>query len=226
MANNFEVTERTRVKRLPKRAVYDRDSVYGILDEGFVCHVGFVVDGQPFVIPTGYGRSGDTLYIHGSRASRMLKALTGGAQMCVAITLIDGLVVARSAFHHSMNYRSVVIFGEPRVVSSDEEKNEALRAFTDHIIPGRWDEARTPNRQELDATLVLALHLNEASAKVRTGGPVDDDEDLSLPIWAGVLPLRYVAEGAIEAPDLPAGVEIPERLIEFDPATRLPLQAS
>jgi nitroimidazol reductase NimA-like FMN-containing flavoprotein (pyridoxamine 5'-phosphate oxidase superfamily) len=220
MNTEFAVTERTRLKRLPARGVYDRESVYGILDEGFVCHVGFIIDGQPFVIPTGYGRSGDILYLHGAKSSRMLKALARGAQVCVTVTLVDGLVLARSAFHHSMNYRSVVIFGEARILESDEEKNEALAALTDHIIPGRWREARRPNQQELAATLVLALPLAEASAKVRTGPPIDDEEDLSLNIWAGEIPLRYVAGEAIDSHDLAEGIAVPERLETFNPANR------
>ncbi|MDT7602250.1 MAG: uncharacterized protein QOF61_247 [Acidobacteriota bacterium] len=187
---NFERTERTAVRRLPQRASYEREQVYKILDAGFVCHVGFVVDGQPFVIPTAYGRAGETLYVHGAAASRMLKTLGAGVDACVAVTLVDGLVLARSAFHHSINYRSVVVFGRARVVEDKEEKIEALRAFMEHVTPGRWDEVREPNERELNATLVLALPLAEASAKVRTGAPIDDEEDLSLPVWAGVLPLR------------------------------------
>jgi uncharacterized protein len=190
---NFERTERTAVRRLPQRASYEREQVYQILDAGFVCHVGFVVDGQPFVIPTAYGRAGDTLYIHGAAASRMLKTLGAGMDACVTVTHVDGLVLARSAFHHSINYRSVVVFGRATVVEGREEKMTALRAFMEHVTPGRWDEVRAPDERELNATLVLALPLAEASAKVRTGAPVDDEEDLTLDVWAGVLPLRTVA---------------------------------
>lgn len=193
MSEKFERTERTAVKRLPQRASYEREQVYEILDAGFVCHVGFVVEGQPFVIPTAYGRDGDTLYLHGSRASRMLKALGAGTDACVEVTHVDGLVLARSAFHHSINYRSVVVFGRAEVVEGEAEKSKALRAFTEHLMRGRWDEVREPNARELAATLVLRLSLNEVSAKVRTGPPVDDEEDLTLPVWAGVLPLRVVA---------------------------------
>src|SRR5215470_603992 len=161
----FQPTERTRVKRLPKRGHYDRETVYGILDSAFVCHVGFNVDGQPYVIPTNYGRTGDTLYVHGSAASRMLKTLSGGVPVCVTVTHVDGLVLARSAFHHSVNYRSVVILGKARVVEDAEEKMTALRGFTNHVIAGRFDEVRIPSDQELKGTAVLALALDEASAK-------------------------------------------------------------
>ena len=186
----YTPTERTEVKRLPKRAVYDRDQVHAILDEAFICHIGFAVDGQPYVIPTGYGRTGDQLYIHGSAASRMLRTLGQGTPLCVTVTLVDGLVLARSAFHHSMNYRSVVVLGEARLVTDPEEKMAALACVTNHIVPGRWDEVRPPTEQEMKATHVLALPLNEVSAKIRTGGPIDDEEDYALPVWAGVVPLR------------------------------------
>lgn len=220
MSADFAPTERTKVKRLPKRGSFERETVYSILDEGFVCHVGFVSDGQPFVIPTAYGREGDVLYLHGSRASRMLKALAAGADVCVTVTLVDGLVLARSAFHHSINYRSVVVFGRARVVESDEEKMRALLSFTEHILPGRWDEVREPNKQELNSTLVLALPLEEASAKVRTGPPVDDEEDYALPVWAGVLPLRAATGSPSADPRLPADTPLPAYLREFDPASR------
>jgi nitroimidazol reductase NimA-like FMN-containing flavoprotein (pyridoxamine 5'-phosphate oxidase superfamily) len=192
--NQYQPTERTQVKRLPKRGRYDHETVHQILDSGFVCHVGFNVDGQPFVIPTNYGRSGDTLYLHGSAASRMLKTLSEGVPVCVTVTHVDGLVLARSAFHHSVNYRSVVIFGTARLVEDANEKMEALRIFTDHVLKGRWDDVRHPTEQELKATTVLALPLEEVSAKVRTGGPLDDEEDYALPVWAGVLPLQTVAK--------------------------------
>jgi len=192
--SQFQPTERTQVKRLPKRAHYDRETVYQILDTAFVCHVGFNVDGQPYVIPTNYGRAGDTLYLHGSAASRMLKTLSEGVPVCVTVTHIDGLVLARSAFHHSVNYRSVVILGTARLVENPAEKTEALRIFTEHVMKGRWDDVRQPTDQELKATMVLALPLEEVSAKVRTGGPLDDEADYSLPVWAGVLPLETVAK--------------------------------
>ena len=186
---NSTQTDRTTVKRLPKRGQYDRATIDAILDEGFICHVGFVVEGQPYVIPTGYARVDDHLYIHGSSASRMLRNLSKGVDVCVTITLIDGLVLARSAFHHSMNYRSVVILGRARLVEEDEEKNDALKALTEHIVPGRWDDVRWPTDLELKATTVLKLAIDEASAKIRTGGPIDDEEDYAMDVWAGVLPL-------------------------------------
>jgi len=195
--SGFQPTERTQVNRLPKRGHYDRETVYGILDTAFVCHVGFSVDGQPYVIPTNFGRREDTLYLHGSTASRMLKTLGAGVPVCVAVTLVDGLVLARSAFHHSVNYRSVVILGTARLVLDPAEKMEALRIFTDHIMKGRWDDVRQPTEQELKATTVLALPLEEVSAKVRTGGPVDDEPDYALPVWAGVLPLEVAVKEPI-----------------------------
>jgi uncharacterized protein len=211
----FVPTERTTLKRLPKRAEYDRERVYAILDEAFICHVGFVADGQPVVIPTGYGRIGDVLYIHGSAASRMLRTVGEGISVCVTVTLVDGLVLARSAFHHSFNYRSVVVFGKARVVTDTDEKMAALRAFTEQVIPGRWDEAREPNESELKATLVLGLPLQEASAKIRTGPPIDDEEDYRLPIWAGVLPMRLVTGEPIDDEQLQAGVSLPEYVRDY-----------
>ncbi len=190
--DTYSPTARTQVRRLPKRATYDKEQVHAILDEGFICHVGFVVDGQPYVIPTGYARFGDQIYIHGSAASRMLRSAGEGIDVCVTVTLVDGFVLARSVFHHSMNYRSVVVLGKARLVTGLEEKRAALRCFTNHIMAGRWEEARQPTEQELKATSVLALPLQEVSAKVRTGPPVDDEEDYSMSIWAGVVPIRSV----------------------------------
>jgi len=183
-------TPRTRVLREPQRGVYDRDAVNQILDEAFLCHVGFVVDGQPFVIPTSYGRDGDVLYIHGSAASRMLRNLEQGIPVCITVTLVDGLVLARAVFNHSMNYRSVVILGTATLVDDPAEKLAALRAISEHILPQRWDDSRQPNEKELKATSVLRLPISEFSAKVRIGPPVDDDEDYSFPTWAGVIPLE------------------------------------
>src|SRR5882724_1627732 len=187
--DTFTPTARTQVRRIPNRGAYDRAQVWSILDEGRVCHVGFAVDGQPYVIPTGYARLAYEIFIHGSAASRMLRELGEGIEVCVTVTLIDGLVLARSAFHHSMNYRSVVILGHARVVSDPVEKMMALCCFTNHVVPGRWEKVRPPTDQELKGTSVLALKLDEVSAKIRTGGPVDDPEDRDLPVWAGVLPL-------------------------------------
>ncbi|HKE06388.1 MAG TPA: pyridoxamine 5'-phosphate oxidase family protein [Candidatus Acidoferrum sp.] len=198
--SDFTPTEHTQVKRLPKRGKYDRKTVHAILDAAFVCHVGFCVEGQPYVIPTNYGRSGDTVYLHGSAASRMLRTLSEGVPVCVTVTLVDGLVLARSAFHHSVNYRSVVMLGAARLVEDPAEKMEALRLFTEHVMKGRWDEVRWPTEQEMKATTVLALPLEEVSAKVRTGGPVDDEADYTLPVWAGVLPLEMVPQEPIADP--------------------------
>jgi nitroimidazol reductase NimA-like FMN-containing flavoprotein (pyridoxamine 5'-phosphate oxidase superfamily) len=213
--SNFQSTERTQVRRLPKRGNYDRETVYKILDEAMICHVGFVVDGQPYVIPTGYGRSGDTLYIHGASTSRMLNSAAEGIPVCVTVTLVDGLVLARSAFHHSMNYRSVVILGTARRVESDEEKLSALRIFTEHIVPGRWDEIRKPTPQEMKATVVLALPLEEVSAKIRTGPPIDDDADYALPIWAGVLPLKLTPGVAETDPRLTRKLDAPAHVKNY-----------
>ena len=186
-------TQRTRVVREAQRGVYDRETVYNILDEGFVCHVGFVVDGQPFVIPTSYGRSGDKLYIHGSAASRMLRNLDQGIAVCITVTLLDGLVLARSIFNHSMNYRSVVILGTASVVKDPAEKLAALHSLSEHILPGRWDDSRQPNDQELKATFALRVPIDEFSAKVRQGPPIDDEEDYAFRTWAGVIPLSTLS---------------------------------
>ncbi|MGB6307391.1 MAG: pyridoxamine 5'-phosphate oxidase family protein [Steroidobacteraceae bacterium] len=187
---NYAPTPRTQVRRLKKRAAYDRTTVHAILDEGFICHVGFVVDGQPYVIPTVYARDKECLYLHGAMASRMLRTLSAGIAVCVTVTLVDGLVLARSAFHHSINYRSVVALGTARLVEDPQERMHALHRITDHVVPRRWAEVRGPNKLELKQTSVLALPLKEVSAKARSGPPVDDEEDYSLPIWAGVLPIE------------------------------------
>ncbi|HZT59846.1 MAG TPA: pyridoxamine 5'-phosphate oxidase family protein [Pyrinomonadaceae bacterium] len=212
---NFSPTERTRLKRLPQRGSFEREEVYRILDEGLVCHVGFVSNGTPVVIPTGYGRAGDTLYIHGSAASRMLRTLAGGVPVCVNVTLLDGLVLARSAFHHSMNYRSVVVFGTASVVEDDAEKTEALSVITDHIVPGRWAEVRGPDEAELRKTLVLRLPLEEASAKLRTGPPIDDEPDYQLPVWAGEIPLRMTTCAPVADPRLAPEIEPPPHVRHY-----------
>jgi uncharacterized protein len=201
-------TPRTTVRRQPTRGVYDAETIAAILDEGFVCHVGFVAEGQPFVIPTIYGRRGSGLYLHGSAVGRLLKTLAGGVPVCVTVTLVDGLVLARSVFNHSMNYRSVVVLGTAVVVEG-EEKVTALETIAEHVAPGRWKEARGPSANELKATLVLSLPLDEASAKVRTGPPEDEDEDYELPHWAGVLPLALAAGNPIADPRLPVGTALP-----------------
>ncbi len=201
-------TPRTTVKRLPKRAHYDADTVHAILDAAFICHVGYVADGQPYVIPTGFGRDGDKLYIHGSAVSRTLKNLASGIPMCLTVTLLDGLVLARSGFHSSMNYRSVVVLGTAHLVEGDE-KGHALAIISDQILKGRWEEIRGPSRKELNGTTVLALPLSEASAKVRTGGPIDDEEDYAMPIWAGVVPLAMKAGKPIPDARLPESIPVP-----------------
>ena len=203
-------TPRTTLKRLPKRGSHERDTINQILDEGFICHVGFAIDGQPFVIPTGYARVEDRLIIHGSQASRMLRALKDGIEMCVTVTIIDGLVLARSAFHHSMNYRSVVIFGHASLIEEREARLAALFALSEHIIPGRWAEVRGPSESELQQTTVLSLPIEEASAKIRTGPPLDDEEDYTLPMWAGVIPLKMVANKPVADPRLPEKSPIPD----------------
>lgn len=213
--SQFERTERTTLKRLPKRGEFDRVRVYEILDEAFICHVGFIHHDKPVVIPTGYARVGDNLYIHGSQASRMLRSLSDGIDVCVTVTLIDGLVLARSAFHHSVNYRSVVVFGKAEVVEEYDEKMRALTAFTEHVVPHRWQEVREPNEQEMKGTMVLRLPLIEASAKIRTGGPIDDEEDYALPVWAGVLPLRLVAGEAIGDTRLQEGILVPDYVRDY-----------
>jgi len=190
MPENSAPSTRTRLVREPQRGVYDHAAIEAILDEAFICHVGFVVDGQPFVIPTGFGRRGDHLYIHGSAASRMLRNLDQGIAVCVTVTLLDGLVLARSIFNHSMNYRSVVVLGTAVAVTDPDEKLEALRLLSEHILPGRWAESRFPNEKELKATTVLRLPLTECSAKVRMGPPIDDAEDYEFQTWAGVIPLN------------------------------------
>ncbi len=202
-------TARTRVTREPHRGVYEREAAYQILDEGFICHVGFIVDNQPFVIPTGYGRAGDNLYIHGSAASRMLRNLDQGVPVCVTVTLLDGLVLARSIFNQSMNYRSVVVLGTAVAVEDPKEKLEALHALSEHILPGRWADVRQPNDKELKATLVMRLPITEFSAKVRQGPPIDDEEDYSFPTWAGVVPLKMQTGAPINDPRLDPACEVP-----------------
>jgi hypothetical protein len=202
-------TPRTTVRRLAKRAVYDRAAVEAILDEGLVCHVAFVHEGEPCLIPTGYARGGSRLYLHGAQKNRMLRAICGG-KACLSVTLLDGLVLARSAFHHSMNYRSVVIYGEGVEVTDEAEKYEAMRLLVEHIIPGRWSDARRPNQNELDATLIVRFPLDECSAKVRTGPPIDDEPDLTLPVWAGVLPAQLSWGQPQRDALLPTGVPLPD----------------
>lgn len=203
-------SERARVRRLPDRGRYDRATFDAIVDEALVCHMGFAVDGTPFVIPTAHWREGDRLYVHGSPANRALRALGSGAEVCVTITLVDGLVMARSAFHHSINYRSAVVYGRATPVVEIEDKRAALHRFVEHIAPGRAEDSRPPTDDELRQTVVLWIPITEFSCKVRTGGPVDDDEDYALPHWAGVIPLAVTASAPIDDDRLAPGIEPPE----------------
>jgi nitroimidazol reductase NimA-like FMN-containing flavoprotein (pyridoxamine 5'-phosphate oxidase superfamily) len=215
VSENFTPNERTRVVREPHRGVYDRETIDKILDEGFVCHVGFSVDGQPYVIPTMYARVGDAIYFHGSAASRMLRGAGAGIPVCVTVTLVDGLVLARSVFNHSMNYRSVVALGRAALVDAQVEKIAALRAFTEKILPGRWNDARQPNEKELKATSILRLPLTEASAKIRSGPVEDDAEDYALGVWAGIVPMRLVAGAPMRDERCDAGIPVPEYAAEY-----------
>lgn len=210
MSESQMPTIRTRVVREPHRGVYDREEVYRILDEAFLCHVGFAVDSQPFVIPTSYGRKDAYLYIHGSAASRMLRQLKETIPVCVTVTLLDGLVLARSVFNHSMNYRSVVVLGKATLVDDPKEKLEGLRTLSEHILRGRWDDSRQPNEQELKATSLLRIPIEEFSAKVRTGPPIDDAEDMNFPTWAGVVPLEMRAGEPINDPQLDPTRSVPQ----------------
>lgn len=211
---------RTRVRRAPSRAAYERETIDAILDDGLIAHIGFVADDQPYVIPTLHARLGDTVYIHGSTASRLIKNLAAGLPACLTVTLLDGLVLARSAFHHSMNYRSVVVLGQARFVSERDELLTVMEAFTNRLVPGRWDEVRGPNAKELKATRALAMNLDEASAKLRTGPPVDDDEDYALDVWAGVIPLELAAGEPSADPQLRDGIEPSSSVTGWDPAKR------
>jgi nitroimidazol reductase NimA-like FMN-containing flavoprotein (pyridoxamine 5'-phosphate oxidase superfamily) len=211
--NGFK-TPRTTLKRKPDRGAHDFDTIARILDEGLFCHVGFIAEGQPFVVPTAYGRDGHSLYIHGSAASRTLRELSAGTPVCLTVTLFDGLVLARSAFHNSINYRSVMVLGVARPVG-DDRKEHGLRAITEHLVRGRWQDSRPPTGQELKATTVLCLEIEEASAKVRTGGPVEEPEDLALPVWAGVLPFALVPQAPVADKDLVEGVEVPHYVMSY-----------
>jgi nitroimidazol reductase NimA-like FMN-containing flavoprotein (pyridoxamine 5'-phosphate oxidase superfamily) len=215
MTENIHVTAKTRLKRLPKRGHFERETINAILDEAFICHLGFVVEGQPYVIPTAFARIDNDLYIHGSAASRMLRNLATGIDVCVTVTLVDGLVLARSAFHHSINYRSVVVLGKATLVEEAAEKNDVLKAVVEHIVSGRWEDVRWPTELELKATSVLKLPIDEASAKMRTGDPVDDDEDYAMGIWAGVLPLRLVPDEPIDDQRLDNGAIPPDYIKRY-----------
>lgn len=214
--DEFEPTEHTRVKRLYQRAHYDRKTVYRILDAGFVCHVGYTIDDHPYVTTTSYWRDGDRIYWHGSSASRMLRKLKTEVPVCLNVSLIDGLVLARSGMHSSINYRSVMLFGKAAALSDDQEKLEALRRFTERVVPGRWDELRPVNKQELKATTVLSMPIEEAVAKERSGPPGDDEEDYQLDVWAGEVPLRLVAGTPVDDPRLKPGIAVPAYLDGYD----------
>ena len=209
------ISDRSKLRRLPKRGSQERELIYSILDEALVAHLGFVSNQQPFVIPMAYGRKGDRLYLHGSSVSRLMKNLEQGIDVCLTVTLLDGLVIARSLFHHSMNYRSVVLFGKAKLVSSEEEKIAALKALTEQMIPGRWQQARLPNAQELKVTNVLAFPIEEGSAKLRTGQSLDDAVDYKLPIWAGELPLKLTAGIPVADPKLIPEIAIPKNLTNY-----------
>jgi nitroimidazol reductase NimA-like FMN-containing flavoprotein (pyridoxamine 5'-phosphate oxidase superfamily) len=211
----YPPTEKTQVKRRSQRGCYDRATVHAILDEGFLCHVGFVAGGHPVVIPTAYGRDGDRLFLHGAPLNRSLRSMAEGLDVCVTVTLVDALVLARSAFHHSINYRSVVIFGRATEVTDLEDKRHALRVFTDHVVRGRWDAVREPDEREIDGTLVVELPLEEVSAKIRTGPPIDDEADMTLPVWAGLLPLAMVPQAPVPDPQLAAGIALPDHVQEY-----------
>ncbi|MEM9006716.1 MAG: pyridoxamine 5'-phosphate oxidase family protein [Cyanobacteria bacterium P01_F01_bin.86] len=211
----LQVTDRSKVKRVPQRGHHERDVIHQILDEALVIHVGFVANNQPFVIPMAYGRDGDSLYIHGSTASRMLKNLEQGVDICVTATLLDGIVIARSLFHHSMNYRSVVLFGRATLVESDEEKLHALQVLSEQIVPGRCEQARQPTPKEVKATKVLLFPIEEGSAKIRSGDPKDDADDYTLPIWAGQLPLKLTPGTPIPDGKLRPDIAVPENLLNY-----------
>ncbi len=215
MADRLPETERTRLRRLPERASHDRVLAYRILDEALICHVGFVAGDGPVVIPTIHARMGDRLVLHGSPASRMLRTLAGGADVCVTVTLLDGLVLARSVFHHSMNYRSVMVFGTARPITDREQKLAAMRSVTEHVVPGRWDDARRPDDKETRATLLVEVPLAEASIKTRSGPPGDDEDDYDLDVWAGVLPVYAHFGDPLPDPRLRRGVSLPHYLDEY-----------
>jgi nitroimidazol reductase NimA-like FMN-containing flavoprotein (pyridoxamine 5'-phosphate oxidase superfamily) len=213
--SEFPITERNRTRRMPKRGQYDKDTVYRILDEGLVCHVGLVENDQPVVIPMNFARRDDTLILHGAPASRLLKYVQAGHPVCVTVTLLDGLVLARSVYHHSMNYRSAVVFGRGRLIETEQEKLAALEVLTEHIVPGRWQDARRPNRQELDAIAVVSITIESASAKVRTGPPADDEDDYQLPVWAGVLPIQQQALTPVNDPRLRKDIPVPSSVSNY-----------
>lgn len=208
--NEFEKTPHTRIRRMPERGHYDRETIYAIVDEALICHVGFVEAGRPFVIPTIHARMGDSIVLHGAKASRLLKHAQAGNDFCVTVTLLDGLVMARSVFHHSMNYRSAVLFGKGRLIENEDERWEAMRVLTEHIMPQRWDDARRPNATEMSATTLVAIDIEDASAKMRSGPPGDDEEDYAMDVWAGVLPITAHFGQPIDDPKRTHDVALPD----------------
>jgi nitroimidazol reductase NimA-like FMN-containing flavoprotein (pyridoxamine 5'-phosphate oxidase superfamily) len=213
--SDFEKTPHTRIRRMPERGHYDSETIYRIVDEALICHIGFIDEGRPFVIPTIHARTGDTLLLHGAKASRLLKHVQAGNELCATVTLLDGLVMARSVFHHSMNYRSAVMFGKGRLIENEVDQWDALRVLTEHIMPGRWDDARQPNEIELSATTIVALDIEQASAKIRTGPPGDDDEDYALDVWAGVLPIASHIGQPVDDPKRTHDVDVPDYIARY-----------
>jgi len=218
--SQFPKTERNRVKRLPQRGYYDTETIYKILDEALICHVGLVDNKEPYVIPINFARMDDTIVLHGSKSSRLLKHVEAGKPVCIETTILDGLVLARSVFHHSVNFRSVVLFGTGRTIEDEQEKLAALKAITEHLIPGRWNEARLPNQKELSATQVVSIRIEEASAKIRTGLPGDDEDDYDLPVWAGLLPMQEMSLSPIPDERLKDGVPLPEYIEKYSRKNR------
>ncbi len=212
---NLKITGRTKIKRLPKRASYDLDIIYNILDDTFICHLGFKINGNVYIIPTNFGRKDNQIFIHGSKKSRMIKSFESGEDVSISISLIDGIVLARSAFHHSVNYRSVVIFAKPEKIENEDDKKKALNVIMNHILPGRWEDVRKPNKKELDATSVFSFKIDEASAKIRNGPAVDDKEDLNLNVWAGILPLEIYAGEPVKDELLKDSISIPEYINNY-----------
>lgn len=213
-SETIQPTSRTTLKRLPKRGEFNREAIEAILDEALICHIAYVHEGKPFMVPTGFARDGRWLYFHGARSNRTLRALLEG-EACISVTMLDGLVLARSAFHHSMNYRSVVIFASGEEITGRPEKIHAMRRVVEHIVPGRWEQARQPNDNEIDATLMVRVPIEECSAKVRSGPPIDDEPDMYLGIWAGVIPARIQWGPPIADPQLPANIAPPANILEY-----------
>lgn len=215
MTGEFQKSKRTKINRLPARGHYDKETINNIIDTTYFCHVSFVIDEQPFIIPAIHARIDNTIVLHGAKTSRMRNHIIDGNEVCIAFTIMDGLVLARSVFHHSMNYRSAIVYGKGRAVKDFGEKEKAFQSITNHILPGRWEDARRPNKKEIDSTSVVSINIEEASAKIRTGPPLDDEDDYSLSIWAGVLPLQVNKRIPVEDPKLEEGIILPEYIENF-----------